>query len=208
MNTNKNKTRYIIRLAMLMAVMLVLDITPLGYIKYGTIEITTMMIPVMIGAAIMGPAAGAILGAFFGITSFLQCLGIPSLSIFGSTLLGINWFYTLLVCMLPRIAMGVLSGYVFRWVQKVDRTGFVSYIASALTAALTNTILFTGMVLLIFGSTDYIQGMRGGLSILAFAVMFVGVNGLVEAIFCTLIGGASAKVLTKIGEKISSTSKK
>ncbi len=205
---NKNKTRYITRLAMLMAVMLVLDITPLGYIRYGTIEITTMMIPVMIGAAIMGPATGAILGAFFGITSFLQCLGIPSISLFGSTLLSINWFYTLLVCMLPRIAMGVLSGYVFRWVQKVDKTGFASYIVSALTAAITNTVLFTGMVLLLFGSTDYIQGMRGGLSILAFAVAFVGLNGLIEAVFCTLIGGTSAKVLTKIGERTSRTSKR
>lgn len=202
---NKNKTRYLTRLAMLIAVMIVLDVTPLGYIKYGTIEITTMMIPVMIGAAILGPTGGAILGAFFGITSFMQCLGIPSLSLFGSTLLSINGFYTFITCMIPRIIMGLLSAYVFRWLNKVQPKGILSYILSSLTAALTNTVLFTGMVLVLFGSTEFIQGLRGGLSLLAFVAAFVGVNGVIEAIFCTIIGGSLAKVLSKLGERTSKT---
>lgn len=198
---NKNKTRYLTRLAMLVAVMIVLDVTPLGYIKYGTIEITTMMIPVMIGAAVLGPAGGAVLGTVFGITSFLQCLGIPSVSLFGSTLLGINPVYTFLLCMLPRITMGLISAYVFRWISRIQTKGILAYILSSLSAALTNTILFTGMVIVLFGSSDYISGFRGGMSLLAFVAAFVGLNGLIEAVFCTVIGGASAKVLTKIADR-------
>lgn len=198
---NKNKTRFLTRLAMLIAVMIVLDVTPLGYIKYGTIEITTMMIPVMIGAAILGPTGGAILGAFFGLTSFMQCLGIPSISLFGSTLLSINPFYTFVLCMVPRIIMGVLSAYVFRWLSKIQPKGVLPYILSSLTAALTNTVLFTSLVIILFGSSDYISGFRGGMSLLAFVAAFVGINGLIEAVFCTIIGGGLANVLVKIGER-------
>ena len=42
---------------------------------------------VVIGAIILGPTAGAILGGVFGITSFIQCFGI---SAFGTLLFGIN----------------------------------------------------------------------------------------------------------------------
>ena len=42
--------------------------------KDSGLEITLIVIPVAVGAVTLGPAAGAILGGVFGITSFIQCL--------------------------------------------------------------------------------------------------------------------------------------
>lgn len=105
------KTRKLVQMAILIAVMLILAFTPLGYLKVGAIEITFMTIPVVVGAIILGPAAGAVLGGVFGLTSFIQCFGM---SAFGAALLNISPILTFLVCMVPRILMGYLAGVIFR----------------------------------------------------------------------------------------------
>ena len=83
MTNATQKTRRLVQLAILVAIMLILAFTPLGYLKVGAIEITFMTIPVVIGAILLGPPAGAFLGGVFGLTSFIQCFGM---SAFGSAL--------------------------------------------------------------------------------------------------------------------------
>ena len=62
-----------VQLAVLIAIMLILAFTPLGYLRIGPLAISLMTIPVVIGAMILGPAGGAVLGLVFGLTSFYQC---------------------------------------------------------------------------------------------------------------------------------------
>ena len=188
------KTRRLVQMAILIAIMLVLAFTPLGYLKVGAIEITFMTIPVVIGAILLGPAAGAFLGGVFGLTSFIQCFGM---SAFCAALLGINPFLTFLVCMVPRILMGYLAGVIFRVIYRHDKTKILSFAASSLSGALLNTILFVGMLMLSFGSSEYMMTMRGGLDLLAFLAAFVGVNGLVEAIVAFVLGTAISKALVQ-----------
>ena len=69
----KNKTLEMVQLAVLIAIMLILAFTPLGYLRIGPLAISLMTIPVVIGAMILGPAGGAVLGLVFGLTSFYQC---------------------------------------------------------------------------------------------------------------------------------------
>ena len=72
----KNKrTLKMVQMAILIAVLLVMSYTPLGYLKIGLLSISLLSIPVVIGAMLFGPAAGAALGAVFGLTSFAQCFG-------------------------------------------------------------------------------------------------------------------------------------
>ena len=71
-----NRSRRVTLLGLLTAILLVLSMTPLGYLNIGPLAISFNMIPVAVGAAALGPVGGAVLGAVFGMTSFLQCLGI------------------------------------------------------------------------------------------------------------------------------------
>ncbi|HHY83445.1 MAG TPA: ECF transporter S component [Clostridiales bacterium] len=193
MNNNLSpRTVKMVLLAILAAIMLILAFTPLGYLKVGIIEISFMMVPVAVGAIVLGPAAGAVLGGVFGITSFIQAL---TTSPFGAMLISINPFYTFILCMIPRILMGWLAGLVFQWLYKNDKTKIISYGTASLSAALFNTIFFMTFLILLFGNTDYIKGFQGNMSILAFVVAFVGINGLVEAIATTIIGGAVSRAL-------------
>lgn len=196
MNNNNvsPRTAKMVLLAILVAIMLVLAFTPLGYLKVGVIEISFMMVPVAVGAIVLGPLAGLILGGVFGATSFFQALGM---SPFGVALMAINPFYTFILTMVPRILMGWLSGLIFHGLYQNDKTRFVSYGAASLSSALLNTIFFMTTLILLFGNSDFIKGFQGEMSLLPFVVAFVGVNGLVEAIATMILGGAVSRALIR-----------
>lgn len=188
---------YLVRLSVLVAILLILELTGLGLIKTPGLEFTIMQVPVIIGAIILGPAAGAILGGVFGLISFWECFGK---SAFGVVLLGINPLGTFLTCVPTRILMGFLCGLIFKALYSIDRTKLVSFGISGLAGALLNTIFFMGTLLAFFYPTDYIQGfvqMMGSTNPFAFVIAFVGIQGLLEAIICCVIGAAISKALYK-----------
>lgn len=185
------------RMAILIAITLMLGLTILGYPKIGPVDMTIVSVPVIVGAMLMGPGAGALLGGVFGLTSFLSAVGfgLGSQSPFGAALLSINVLFTLIVCFVPRILMGWLDGLLFRWLAKKDSKKTFCFIATSLGGALMNTVFFMALLLLLFGQTEYIQNMQAGRNIIAFVLWFVGINALVEAVAVTLLGTAVGKAL-------------
>ncbi|MGN0660577.1 MAG: ECF transporter S component [Oscillospiraceae bacterium] len=197
---NKVNIRYLTTLSVLVAIEIIFAFTPLGYLKVGVIELTFMTLPVIVGAAALGPAAGAVLGAVFGITSFAQCFGM---SAFGVALLAINPVFTFIVCLVPRVLTGWLGGLVFKAVAKFDKTKLLSYLASSVATPLLNTVLFTGTLMLLFWTNgEFIAKMTEWAipvdAIGAFVVAFVGMNGLIEAGVCAVVGTIITKALSKI----------
>ena len=186
------KTLKMSQLALLTAIIVLMAFTPVGFIRTPGLEITLIGIPVVVGAVLLGPSGGAILGAVFGLCSFLQCFGM---SPFGAVLLGINPFWTFVVCFVPRTLMGWLSALIFKGLRKVDKTRFFSFLAACLGGALLNTILFMSALMLFFGQSEYILSMQGSMNVFAFVLAFVGVNGLIEAIVCAVVGTAISKAL-------------
>ena len=197
--TKKSNVLMLTVMAMLTAVIFLLGFTPIGYIKLGVIEITFLQIPVIIGALLYGWKAGALLGAMFGITSFIQCFGS---SIFGAALLGINPFFTAFVCLVPRILMGFFAGLMAKPLIKHDKTKSYSFVIPSLAGALLNTLFFMSALMLCFWNTEYIQNMAGGMNVLKFCVAFVGINGLVEAVVCALLGTAIGRAMYAVQQKL------
>ncbi|MDP4132810.1 MAG: ECF transporter S component [Bacillota bacterium] len=187
-------TKTLVMYALFTAIIVLMSFTPLGYLKTAFLEISFIMIPVAIGAVLMGPGAGAFFGTVFGITSFIQCFG---LSQFGSVLLSINPFYTAILCLVPRILMGWLTGLIFKGLYKVDKTKMASFAVANLSGALLNTIFFMLFLILLFGNTKTIMDARGNMNIFAFVIAFVGTNGLIEAGVSFVVGTAVSKALFK-----------
>ena len=73
MTKKKFSTKFLVEMALLVAIILIMAFTPLGYIKTAGIEITLIVVPVAVGAVTLGPVAGAILGGVFGLASFSVC---------------------------------------------------------------------------------------------------------------------------------------
>ena len=194
---NRRKKIYeLVLFSILTTIIIVMSFTPVGYIKTLGVEITLLVIPVAVGAILLGPIYGACLGFIFGLTSFLQC--VFGLSAFGATLLSINWFYSLIVCLIPRILMGLITGLIFKGLKTKLKDGITPYIISCIVAALSNTILFTSLFCICFYQTDFVQSLvvsLGASNVFIFAILFVGINGLIEAIVNAIIGVGVSKVL-------------
>ena len=196
------KLRYMCQVALFMAILMVMKLAGLGNIPINPLlNVTLMDIPVAVGAILLGPLAGTILGVTFGVTSL-----IPPMSGMILTLQGISWIHTFVMCVGMRALMGCCCGWIFRGLSKIDRTNTISFYISALSAALLNTIFFMGYLLLVFYRTDYIQGKvasLGAVNWFHFVILFVGLNGLLEAAATLLIGGSVAKgVDTAINRKL------
>lgn len=182
-------------LAMLVAILLLMSFTPLGYLNIGPLAITFNVIPVAIAALALGPAGGLIAGSVFGLTSFLQCLGIGGLSPLGSVLFGINPFFSIILCFVPRMLDGLLLGFIFRGVSRLNRA--LACFVTGFCAAFLNTVFFMSALVLLFGSTEYMQGLINGQNIFIFACTFVGINAVFEMLASTIITGAVGTVLCK-----------
>ena len=192
------KTIKMAQMAILIAIVLIMAFTPLGYLKTAGLEISLITIPVAIGAMVIGPGAGAVLGAVFGFTSFYQCFGMSQ---FGAVLLSINPLWTFLVCVPTRILEGYLTGLIFKGLIKVDKSKTVCYFVGGLITAVLNTVFFVGLLILFFWNTNYLQSLNvAGANAFLFFVAFVGINGVVEWITTTVAGGVIAKAVAKVAK--------
>lgn len=197
MKTKKLSTKQITILGLMIAVLILMAYTPLGYLNIGPLAITFNMIPVAIAAIACGPVGGAILGAVFGLTSFGQCIGIGGVSAMGATLFSISPVLAFIQRFIPRLLDGLLLGYIFTGVQKASKKSTLAGFITGFCAAFLNTLFFMGALILLFGNTEYVQGLMGGKNIILFVCTFVGVNAVFEIIASTILTGIIAMALKK-----------
>ena len=87
----RSSTLYMVELAMMIAIILLMSFTPLGYLRTPGLSITLLTIPVAVGAIILGPKGGAVCGLAFGATSFY--MAVTGSSAFAAALFNIWYFY-------------------------------------------------------------------------------------------------------------------
>lgn len=196
MKSTKQKITRLVLLALFSAILMVMSYTPLGYLNIGPLAISFNVIPVALAAATLGPVGGAVVGSVFGITSFLQCLGIGGTSAMGVILFEISPVAAFIQRFLPRLLEGLITGFIFKGVKKISKTPVACAVAGFSTAFL-NTALFMGMLVLLFGNTPYLQDLINGQNILVFICTFVGINAVCEMISSTLLTGAIGTALYK-----------
>ena len=146
MTQKKNfDTKFMVELALMIAIIIIMSLTPLGYIRTPGLSITLLTVPVAVGAVLLGPTGGAICGLAFGLTSFYMAL--TGESAFSSMLLSISPIGTVVTCILPRVLEGWLSGLLFKAMYKGGVSRKFSYFAASLACPLLNTLLFITLFL-------------------------------------------------------------
>ena len=189
-------TKQLTMLGLLTAVLLLMAYTPLGYLNIGPLAITLNIIPVALAAITLGPVGGAVMGGVFGLTSFLQCIGVGGSSAMGVVLFGINPFFAFLQRFIPRVLDGLLLGFLFQWIRKISNIQ-ISCFVTGFCSAFFNTVFFMAALVLLFGNTDYMREMIAGRNIILFVCTFVGINAVFEMIASTVITGLVGFALFK-----------
>ena len=200
MNNIQSTSKKLAQYAMFVAVILILGLTPVGYIYLPMAAITTVHIPVIIGGQFFGVKGGALLGFFFGLTSLLKCFTAPdavAMIMLGTdTGFGLyNLFLIVCVLFIPRILVGVFTALSFRLVDKFDKTSVFSLGISALVGSLTNTVLFLGGLALLASEQAAGAFGVGTDGLFAAIIGIVSLNGLLEAAAAVIVSVAVGKVL-------------
>lgn len=204
--TNSANTKGIVQLALFAAIIIVMAFTPfLGYIPIGFTRATIIHIPVIIGSLLLGPRKGASLGFIFGLTSFINNTLNPTVTSFVFTP-----FYTLgqfrggigslIICFVPRVLVGILPFYVYRWVKKVSHKKGISnwgLILAGISGALVNTILVMNFIFVFFRD-EYASSNGIAANVLyRFILSIIGINGIPEAIAAGILTFGIGRVLLR-----------
>ncbi len=171
----------------------------LGYVNIpqpAGLSITFNMIPVAIAAIAMGVGGGALMGGVFGLISFLQCFGLVGFSGMGAVLVGISPVLCFIQRFVSRVLVGVLAALVYKGLHK-RMNAYFSCMITGFSAAFFNTLFFMSSLVLLFGHTEYIQGLMAGRGVIAFIIASVGINAVVEMIVAAVVTGAVGAALKK-----------
>ncbi len=187
--------------ALLVALEIVMSLTPLGFLDLGFLSASLLTIPVAVGAILLGTAASTLLGFTFGIISFIK--GFSSAAPMTVAMYAMSIPASFVVAVVGRVLMGLCTGLLVAAVRKTvkKKKTIVDNIVGSLAAPLLNTAFFMGLLMLLFYHSEYIQGIieTTGVSnpILLIGVM-VGTQALIEAAACGVISTAVSKTLQKV----------
>ena len=203
MNQASAKTQNMVKLALFAGIIVVLSMTPLGYIPLGVIKATTIHIPVILGSILLGWKAGAVLGGIFGLSSLVVNTITPSLTSFVFTPFysldgsgGSLW--SLVVCFVPRILVGILPYFIYRSIQKLHGSDIVSLGIAGFLGSMTNTLLVMNLIYLLFGERWGAAKQISSDLIYKTILGVIAANGIPEAIVAAVITAAVGKVLIKV----------
>ena len=198
--TKRNNThlQVLTRLGLLIAIELVMKAIGLGSVPVGPLYMSFLTLPIAVGAITMGPVAGLVLGAVFGLVSFYDA--VSGGSAMTSALFQVSPLHTLILCVGTRLLMGLCVGLIYEALRRLDRKGTWSCIVSAMCAPGLNTLFFMGYIVLFFYQCDYVQGLvaaNGAANPLVFVALLVGVQGVAEFLVSGLLGGIVARAVER-----------
>lgn len=174
-------------------------LTVLGnFVRFGPFPITLALAPIIIGAAMYGAGAGAILGGVFGLVTLIS--GLAGWD--GGTviyLMGIAPFACILVCVGKGVAAGWCAGLVYSAIEKKNR--HVGVVAAGIVCPVVNTGVFIIGMLLFF--TSALESWASGQGLMYYVIFgLTGVNFLVElAVNLVLSSGITAIIKYAKGRK-------
>ena len=191
------KIHKLVGVALLIAVMVVLQfIGTIFPIKIGPVSISLVLIPIVIGAAIYGPGAGAILGAAFGVIANVFCAN--GLDGGGHMVFQASPILCILVVMLKGIGCGFVAGLVYKLFSK--RNAYIAMLLAAIVCPIVNTGIFLLGMYLFF--MDVLAVWANGSDIAGYVVSgIILINFVPELVLNVVVSPASQRIIHVIRKK-------
>ncbi len=199
MKKQRHDTRWMVSVALMAAIVILLANTPLGMIQLPIIKATTVHIPVIIGAVLLGPLAGAILGGVFGVCSMISNTVAPTLLSFAfSPFLAEDLagaLKTLWIAVGCRVLIGVVAGWLWIGLRKLRLSPWIALPVTGFVGSLTNTVFVMGSIYVLLASQyaaakEVARGAVWGL-----IMTTVTASGIPEAIAAAVLVTALGRVL-------------
>lgn len=195
-------------MALLIALVVVLQLLG-SFIKIGPLPMSFVLVPIVVGACLLGPKEGAVLGCVFGAITMI--MGIVGIDAFSYLLFDTNPIWFIIICLIKAIAAGLCSGLVYKGLGKLfgEKFVYLKTVLAAVTAPIVNTGIFViGMLLFFF---DTMQGLPAmfpdafGSFENAFTLVFIGLAGfnfIGEFLVNLILSPAIVRIVDVVKKKI------
>ncbi len=199
----RHDTRWMVSVALMAAIVIVLANTPLGMIQLPIIKATTVHIPVIIGAILLGPSAGAILGAVFGVCSLISNTMAPTLlsfafSPFMSTTGLLGSVKALWISVGCRMLIGITAGWLFILLERLKVNQLAALAITGFAGSMVNTVSVMGSIYLLFAQ-QYADAREVGVTAVWGLIMgTVTASGVPEAVAAAILVLALGKILIQV----------
>lgn len=203
MKTRTKDTRWMVSVALMAAIVILLANTPLGMIQLPIIKATTVHIPVILGAILLGPMAGTILGGVFGICSLISNTLTPTLTSFAfSPFLSTTGFPGMVkaiwISIGCRIMIGLISGWLWILLRKICSNTYIKLAVTGFVGSMVNTIFVMGSINFLFAQ-QYAEAQDVARTAVFGLIMgTVTAAGIPEAIAAAILVTAIGKVLLRV----------
>ena len=194
MTNGTDSTRRLVGMGIFTAMVVVLQIFA-TFVKFGPFSITLALAPIVVGAALYGPKAGAWLGTAFGAVVLIMC--IVGADIGGAILWNASPAVTAILCLAKGAAAGYASGLVYKALSGRNITFRV--VAAALCSPIVNSGIFI-LAMVFFYHTTLVEWAGGSDLFIYVFTALIGVNFLVELLVNTALAPVIARII-KIEKK-------
>ena len=207
MKTRKHDIHWMAGVALMAAVVVLLASTPLGMIQLPVIKATTTHIPVILGAILFGPAAGAILGGVFGICSMVSNTVAPTLlsfafSPFMSTTGIPGALKAIWISVGCRICVGLVAGWLWLGLKKLKVKDLAALPIVGFVGSMANTVFVMGSIYLLLAQ-QYAEAKNVALTAVYGLIMgTVTGAGIMEAVAALVLVTAIGKALLKFAARL------
>ena len=207
MKKQKVDTKYMATLAMFCGLMIVMGMTGIGFIPLPVIKATTMHIPVILGAVLLGWKAGAVLGAVFGLCSIWANTVTPNLLSFAFSPFmtnegGIGVLKSLWIALGCRTLFGLAAGWIWALLKKVKWNDLLALPVTAVVATMLHTCLVMGSIYVLLAQ-QYAEAKNVGFSAVFGLIMgTVTASGIPEAILAAILVTFIGKALLRFTKRL------
>ena len=207
MKTKKHDTRWMVSVALMAAIVIVLAFSVLCMIQFPIFKSTSVIFQLFICAILLGPGAGAILGAVFGICSLVSNTMAPTLlsfafSPFLSTTGIPGALKAIWISVGCRILIGVVAGWLWVLFTKIKLNQFIALPIVGFVGSMVNTVTVMGSIYFLFAQ-QYAEAKEVALTAVFGLVMgTVTASGIPEAIAAAILVLALGKVLVVVFRKM------
>lgn len=183
--------------AVLLALVVVLQVCG-GYFKIGATSLSFVLVPIVLGAILLGPLAGGLLGFAFGFIVLIY--GVTGADAFTNILFVNHPVLTTLVCIVKGTAAGVVSGFAYKLLAK--KSALAGVIVASALAPIVNTGLFILGALTMSGTISANFVAEGSSLVYFLFIACAGINFIVEFAINLVLSPAIHRVVQVVEHKV------
>ena len=208
MRNSKKTVLYMVEMALLTALVVVLQLVG-TFVKIGPLPMSLVLVPIVMGACLLGVRAGGVLGFAFGVVTVV--MGITGADGFSLMLFEMRPFWFVVLCLAKATVAGLGAGVLYQLLERPlgGKNKTLQTVLSCAIAPILNTGVFAlGMILFYFDTLnalptlypDAFGGFNSGMKVLFFGL--AGVNFVGEFVVSLVLSPAVVRIVDIVKNKL------